>query len=119
MLKNKKINLNTIKKILIENGFTIKKKKSNFFLKDLKSFYLTTLFSFAIITFFALLPMSIGIKEDINASKTTIDNNSSVNFQKVLDGKSIDQKMLMKDLILKIYSKMYFLLKRYQPTQLD
>ena len=92
MLNNKKINLTTIKKILIEKGFTIKKKKSNFFLKDLKSFYLTTLCSLVIILVFALIPLSVGIKENINASKITVDNNSNINFQKVLDGKSIAQK---------------------------
>ena len=92
MLKNKKINLNTIKKILLEKGFTIKKKKNNFFLKDLKSFYFTTLSSFFIILIFTLVPLSVGIKESIKVSKLTVDNNSNVNFQKVLDGKSIGQK---------------------------
>ena len=92
VLKNKKINLNVLKKILIDKGFTIKKKKSNFFLKDLKSFYLTTLSSFGLIIIFTLIPLSVNIKEDIKVSKQTVDNNSNVNFQKVLDGKSIDQK---------------------------
>ena len=92
MLKNKKINLNTIKKILLEKGFTVKKKKSNFFLKDLKSFYFTTLCSLFIILVFTLVPLSVGIKENINVSKETVDNNSNVKFQKVLDGKSIDEK---------------------------
>ena len=92
VLKNKKINLNALKKILIDKGFTIKKKKTNFFLKDLKSFYLTALSSFGLIIIFTLIPLSVNIKEDIKVSKQTIDNNSNVNFQKVLDGKSIDQK---------------------------
>ncbi len=92
VLKNKKINLNSIKKILIDQGFTIKKKKSNFFLKDLKSFYLTAISSFGLIIIFTLIPLSVNIKEDIKASKSTIDNTSNVNFQKVLDGKSINQK---------------------------
>ena len=92
MLKNKKINLNTIKKILLEKGFTIKKKKSNFFLKDLKSFYFTTLCSLFIILIFTLVPLSVGIKENIKVSKLTVNNNSNVNFQKVLDGKSIEKK---------------------------
>ena len=92
MLKNKKINLTTIKKILIEKGFIIKKKKSNFFLKDLKSFYFTSLCSLVIILVFSLIPLSVGIKENINVNKLTVDNNSNVNFQKVLEGKSIDQK---------------------------
>ena len=38
------------------------------------------------------MPLSVNIKEDINVSKSTIDNNSNVNFQKVLDGKDINQK---------------------------
>ena len=92
MLKNKKINLNTIKKILLEKGFTIKKKNNYFFLKDLKSFYLTTLCSLFLILIFTLVPLSVGIKENIKVSKQTVNNNSNVNFQKVLDGKSIDQK---------------------------
>ncbi len=92
VFKKKRINLNVIKKILIEKGFTIKKKKSSFFFKDLKSFYLTAISSLGLILIFSLIPLSVNIKEDIQASKSTIDNNSNVNFQKVLDGKSIDQK---------------------------
>ena len=41
---------------------------------------------------FFLIPLSVNIKDDINVSKSTIDNNSNVNFQKVLDGKYINQK---------------------------
>ncbi len=92
MLKSKKINLNQIKKKLIEKGFIITKKKNSFLSKDLKSFYFTTLSSFALIMISALIPLSVNIKEDINVSNSTVDNNSNVNFQKVLDGKSLDQK---------------------------
>ena len=73
-------------------GLQLKKKKSNFFLKDLKSFYFTALSGFFLILISSLIPLSVNIKQDINVSKSTIDNNSNVNFQKVLDGKSIDQK---------------------------
>ena len=100
MLKNKKINLNTIKKILLEKGFTIKKKKNNFFLKDLKSFYFTTLCSLFIILIFTLVPLSVGIKENIKVSKLTVNNNSNVNFQKVLDGKSIEKKSVIAEIIV-------------------
>ena len=92
MISSKKLNLSKIKKTLIDKWFIIKKKKSNFFLKDLKSFYLTGLFGFFLIIISSLIPLSVDIKEDINISKSTIDNKSNVNFQKVLDGKSIDQK---------------------------
>ena len=92
MISAKKLSLIKLKKILADKGFTIKKKKSNFFLKDLKSFYFTTLSGFFLILISSLIPLSVNIKQDINVSKSTIDNNSNVNFQKVLDGKSIDQK---------------------------
>ena len=92
MISAKKLSLIKLKKILADRGFTIKKKKSNFFLKDLKSFYFTALSGFVLILISSLIPLSVNIKQDINVSKSTIDNNSNVNFQKVLDGKSIDQK---------------------------
>ena len=92
MISAKKLSLIKLKKILADKGFTIKKKKSNFFLKDLKSFYFTALSAFFLILISSLIPLSVNIKQDINVSKSTIDNNSNVNFQKVLDGKSIDQK---------------------------
>ena len=92
MISPKKLSLIKLKKILSDKGFTIKKKKSNFFLKDLKSFYFTALSGFVLILISSLIPLSVNIKQDINVSKSTIDNNSNVNFQKVLDGKSIDQK---------------------------
>jgi len=94
MLKTKKFNLNKIKKILTEKGFVIKKKKNNFFYNDFKSFYFTVLSSFALILVSTLIPLSVNIKDDINVSKSTIDNNSNVNFQKVLDGRSINQKSI-------------------------
>ena len=92
MISPKKLSLIKLKKILSDKGFTIKKKKSNFFLKDLKNFYFTALSGLILILISSLIPLSVNIKQDINVSKSTIDNNSNVNFQKVLDGKSIDQK---------------------------
>ena len=92
MISPKKLSLIKLKKILSDKGFKNKKKKSNFFLKDLKSFYFTALSGFFLILISSLIPLSVNIKQDINVSKSTIDNNSNVNFQKVLDGKSIDQK---------------------------
>ena len=76
MLKKKKINISKIKKILIEKGFTIKKKNNFIFSNDLKSFYYTTLSSFGLILIFFLIPLSVNIKEDIKVGKSTIDNNS-------------------------------------------
>ena len=92
MISAKKLSLIKLKKILSDKGFKIKKKKSNFCLKDLKNFYFTALSGLILILISSLIPLSVNIKQDINVSKSTIDNNSNVNFQKVLDGKSIDQK---------------------------
>ncbi len=109
MLKKKKLNISKIKKILIEKGFTIKKKNNYIFSNDLKSFYYTTISSFVLILIFFLIPLSVNIKEDIKVSKSTIDNNSSINFQKVLEGKSItkdniDEGLDVKNLFQDIFS---------------
>ena len=109
MLKKKKLNISKIKKILIEKGFTIKKKNNYIFSNDLKSFYYTTISSFVLILIFSLIPLSVNIKEDIKVSKSTIDNNSSINFQKVLEGKSIskdniDEGLDVKNLFQDIFS---------------
>ena len=109
MLKKKKINISKIKKILIEKGFTIKKNNNFIFSNDLKSFYYTTMCSFGLILIFSLIPLSVNIKEDIKVGKSTIDNNSNINFQKVLEGKSInkdniDEGLDIKNLFQDIFS---------------
>ena len=101
MLKKKTINISKIKKILIEKGFTIKKKNNFIFSNDLKSFYYTTLCSFGLILIFSLIPLSVNIKEDIKVGKSTIDNNSNINFQKVMEGKSIDKSNIDEGLDIK------------------
>ncbi len=92
MLNKKKLNLSTLKRILLEKGFVIKKRKSFFYFSKLKSFYLTAASSVFIIVISFFLPFSLNLKEDIIVSKSTIENNSKLNFQKVLDGKSIKNK---------------------------
>ena len=101
MLNKKKINLNLIKKIINEKGFELKKKKNFFNFKELKSLYYTVLSSTVVILIFFLLPLSVNIKKDLNLNKQTVDNNSNINFQKVLDGKSLQSSEVDKDLDLK------------------
>ncbi len=101
MLNKKNINLNTIKKIISEKGFELKKKKNFFNFKELKSFYYTVLSGFILVFIFFLLPLSVNIKKDLNLNKLTVDNNSNINFQKVLDGKSLQGDEVDKDLDLK------------------
>ncbi len=101
MLNKKKINFNIIKKIIREKGFELKKKKNYFNFKELRSFYYTVLSGLILIFSFFLLPLSVNIKKDINLNKQTVDNNSSINFQKVLDGKSLQDDTVDKDLDIK------------------
>ena len=101
MLNKKKINLNLIKKIINEKGFELKKKKNFFNFKELRSLYYTILSSTVVILIFFLLPLSVNIKKDLNLNKQTVDNNSNINFQKVLDGQSLQSSEVDKDLDLK------------------
>tara|TARA_Y100000591_G_C21824287_1_gene695613 strand:+ start:80 stop:1054 length:975 start_codon:yes stop_codon:yes gene_type:complete len=48
-----------------------------------------------------LLPLSVDIKQDINLNKQTVDNNSNVDFQKVLDGKTLQSEDVDNDLDIK------------------
>ena len=105
----KKINLSTIKKLLIEKGFVIKKKKNFFHFNDLRSFYYTILSSFVIILISFFIPLSVDIGKNIKVNKSTVDNNSSLDFQKVLDGKplkneNIDEGLNIKNLFEDIFS---------------
>ena len=92
ILNKKKINLSILKKILLEKGFTIKRKKEFFHFNNLKSFYYTGFFSILIILFSFFIPLSLNFKKDMVVAKTTIENNSKQNFQKVLEGKPIKNK---------------------------
>jgi len=101
MINKKKINFNLIKKIIREKGFEIKKKRNFFNFKELKSFYYTSFSSLIVIFVFFLLPLSVNIKNDLNLNKQTVDNKSSIDFQKVLDGKSLESNEVDKDLDIK------------------
>ena len=101
MLNKRKISLSYLKKIINEKGFVLKKKTNFFNFKELRSFYLTSLTGFILIIFFSLIPLSVDIKKDIELSKQTIDNSSSIDFQKVLEGKAIDNESLDKGLDIK------------------
>ncbi len=54
-----------------------------------------------VIFVFFLLPLSVNIKNDLNLNKQTVDNKSSIDFQKVLDGKSLESNEVDKDLDIK------------------
>ncbi len=92
ILKKPKINLKQIKKIISERGFVLKKKRNLFNFNELRSLYYTIASSLVLILIFFLLPLSIDVKKELQVVKQSIDNNSKINFQKVLDGKPLKEK---------------------------
>lgn len=90
-MNKKKLNLEQVKKFLLRKGLVIKKKnRKNFIEGDTKSLYLTALSSLGIILFFYILPVIFEFKENRIIASKEITNNSKSNFQKVLDGESLD-----------------------------
>ena len=109
MQKRRKLNISTIKKILVEKGFIVRKRKNYFHFNDFKSFYYTLLSGLIIIPIFFLIPLSVEIKRDLNLNKTVV-NNSQLDLQKVLDGKTlkkndkVDEGLDIKNLFEDIFS---------------
>ena len=109
MQKRRKLNISTIKKILVEKGFIVRKRKNFFHFNDFKSFYYTLLSGLIIIPIFFLIPLSVEIKRDLNLNKTVV-NNSQLDLQKVLDGKTlkkndkVDEGLDIKNLFEDIFS---------------
>ena len=92
ILKKPKLNLRQIRKIISERGFVLKKKRNFFNFNELRSLYYTLASSLVLILIFFLLPLSIDVKKELQVTKQSIDNNSKVDFQKVLEGKPLKEK---------------------------
>ena len=92
ILKKQKINLKQIRKIISERGFVLKKKRNFFNFNELRSLYYTIASSLVLILIFFLLPLSIDVKKELQVVKQSIDNNSKIDFQKVLEGKPLKEK---------------------------
>jgi len=86
----KNLTLNQVKKFLLKKGLTtITNNKKNFLNNNFKNFYLTALSSSVLILFFFSLPIIFEFKKNtIDASKET-KNTSKSNFEKVLDGETL------------------------------
>ena len=87
-----KLNLNQFKKFISKrSSIIVKKNKKLFFNSDYRSLYLTAISSLGIILFFLSLPFVFEFKKNtIDASKE-IANYSKSNFEKVLDGESLEK----------------------------
>ena len=96
MIKKKfninKLNFNKFKQFISKrSSITVKKNKKSFFNSDYRSLYLTAISSLGVILFFFSLPFIFEFKKNtIDASKE-IANNSKSNFEKVLDGESLEK----------------------------
>ena len=92
ILKTQKINLKQLRKIISDRGFVLKKKRNFFNFNELRSFYYTIASSLVLILIFFLLPLSIDVKKELQVVKQSVDNNSKIDFQKVLEGKPLKEK---------------------------
>ncbi len=110
-MKPKNLNLLKIKKILLKKGYIIKKNSSLINLKPFKSFNYTILASVILIFSFGIMPSVIKLSSNLLSSPLTVENNSKLNFEKVLDGKNLElnnkkeesDKLKVTDLFLDIF----------------
>ena len=92
MNKKKALKLNQIKEFLLKKGLIIiKKKRVTFFSEELRSLYLTALCGLCIIVISFTLPIISDLKKNILFVSKEIENNSKSNFEKVLDGESLQK----------------------------
>ena len=97
-MKTKNFKFDQIQNYLQKKGFIISRKKSNPFLnKDLSNIYVTILSSFLLITFFYLSPIYFEYKKNIIYNEKEVKNKSKSNFEKVLDGKSLEKDLSLLD----------------------
>ena len=85
MDKLKKINIQSIKKILQKRGYKVSRKYESSY-----SFYYTALASIFLIITFYLVPFAINISSKFLKKNEIVINTSNKNFNKVLEGKTID-----------------------------
>ena len=90
-MNKKTLDIDYIKKILLKKGLTIKKNKKNIIDGNFKSLYLTALCSIFVIIFFYTIPIFLEFKENRNIAKQEITNTSKTNFERVLNGESLEK----------------------------
>ena len=85
MDKIKKINIQTIKKILQRKGYKVSKKQESFL-----SLYYTAFASLFLILIFYTIPFVIDISSKVFKKNEIVINTSNKNFNRVLEGKEIE-----------------------------
>ncbi len=90
MNKIVKINIPKIKRLLQSKGYKIYKKQKSFSKISINFFY-TTVVGFFFVGFFYVIPSFVDFSKKKFAKNKIILNNSSINFNRVLEGKEIKE----------------------------
>jgi len=105
MDKLKKINIQTVKKILQRRGYKVSKKHESFF-----SLYYTVFASIFLILIFYSIPFATNTSSNFFKKDKIVINNSNKNFNRVLEGKKIEtnkndesEKVNYKELFVDIF----------------
>ena len=104
-----KLSLTKIRNILLKKGYIIDRKSPRTFGKNINNFLLVCVFAFLLIGFFSALPMVLKISNKYFYTAEVIENNSKMNFEKVLSGKELDllpeekEKISFKDLFYDVF----------------
>ena len=85
-LKNK-INISSIKKILLNKGYKIYKDQKKSIHKDFASFYYTAIIGIFLIFFFSFTPKAALLTDKIFSEQIIVENTSKFNFDRALNGK--------------------------------
>ena len=83
----KKINISSIKKILLNKGYKIYKDQKKSIHKDFASFYYTAITGIFLIFFFSFTPKAALLTDKIFSETVIFENTSKFNFDRALNGK--------------------------------
>ena len=83
----KKINISSIKKILLNKGYKIYKDQKKSIHKDFASFYYTAITGIFLIFFFSFIPKAALLTDKIFSEPVIFENTSKFNFDRALNGK--------------------------------
>ena len=83
----KRINISSIRKILLNKGYKIYKDQKKSIHKDFASFYYTAITGIFLIIFFSFTPKAALLTDKIFSEKAVVANTSKFNFDRALDGK--------------------------------
>jgi len=104
-----KLSLAKLRNLLLKKGYIIDKKPVKSFNKNIKNFFLIFAFAFFLIGLFGVLPTLNKLTNKIFYKAEVIENNSKMNFEKVLSGKELDLspeekgKISFKDLFYDVF----------------